>query len=113
MSAYNPNKSYHGSKAVEQGRLRGATDTDYFYFFSPKCSDDRIMRILDYSVLQEEGRNPFNDQLSPKAVQAFIIAFKLHCQQCGLSDFVTVSNTDWQGGTHSEALRMLGADQVS
>lgn len=104
MSAFNPNKSYHGSEAVERGRLRGATDTDYFYFFCPKCPDDQMLRILDYVVLNEEAYNEYNDLMSPKAAQAVTIAFELHCQQCGLTDFVKVSNIGWQGGAHSEAL---------
>ncbi len=47
MSKFNNGKPYHGSNAVSHGKLRGATDTDYFYFFCPKCAHRQIMRILE------------------------------------------------------------------
>ncbi len=36
MTKFNNGKPYHGSNAVEGGKLKGATDTDYFYFFLSK-----------------------------------------------------------------------------
>jgi hypothetical protein len=105
MNAFNPTKSYHGSETVKHGRLRGATDTDYFYFFCPKCPDNQMLRILDYNVLKEKAHNEYNDLMTPRAAQSFIIAFKLNCQQCGMTDFVKISNIGWQGGVHSEALQ--------
>src|SRR5437867_2082475 len=98
--------SCHGSNAVEGGRLKGATDTDYFYFFCPKCPENHIMRVLDYGLRHDEPDNPYNSDLRPKASRSFIVAFKLHCQKCGLTDFVKVSNLGWQGGKHTDALRL-------
>lgn len=50
MPKFNKGKAYHGSESVMNGGLKGSTDTDYFYFFCPKCPDQEIMRVLDYEV---------------------------------------------------------------
>ena len=105
---FNQGKPYHGSEAVTGGKLRGATDSDYFYFFCPQCPGNEIMRLLDYEIRHEQPDNPYNAELSPKAANGFVIAFKLHCLKCGLTDFVKVSNAGWQGGTHADALRATG-----
>ena len=104
MSAFNDGKPYHGSDAVQGGKLRGATDTDYFYFFCPLCPDDHLMRILDYEVTRDEPGNMYNDQLSSKAVRTFCIAFQIHCENCGHTDFVKVSNDGRQGGRRADWL---------
>ncbi len=105
MRKFNGGKNYHGSSVVEEGRLRGATDnSDYFYFFCPKCPDDEIVRILEYGPHAEEPENPYNHQCKSKAKYGFTLAFKLHCEKCGHTDFVKDSNTGWQGGQHQEAL---------
>jgi ribosomal protein S27AE len=105
MRKFNGGKAYHGSEAVQEGRLRGATDTDYFYFFCPRCPDDEMLRVLDYEVRADGKENPYNEQLGrPKAARGFILAFKLHCQRCGFTDFTKVGNLGWQGGKHSQAL---------
>ncbi len=95
---FNRGKAYHGSDAVTKGKLQGATDTDYFYFFCPTCDGKQIMRLLDYDVCQEQPDNPYNSQLKSKAEKSFTIAFKMHCENCNLTDFVKVSNLGWQGG---------------
>ena len=42
--------------------MRGATDvTEYFYFFCPKCPDDRLLRILDCCFTKDEKGNKYND----------------------------------------------------
>jgi hypothetical protein len=66
MARFNHGEGYHSSEAVTEGKLRGATDTDYFYFFCPKCPDDEILRILDYEVRSEQPDNPYNKELNPK-----------------------------------------------
>lgn len=110
MSKFNGGKAYHGSEAVTGGRLRGATDTDYFYFFCPKCPGDEIMRVLDFEVRHEQAENPYNEELKkPKAIRGFVLAFKLHCQRCGLTDFTKISNLGWQGGLYADALDAVGA----
>lgn len=104
MSKFNSGKPYHGSSAVSGGKLKGATDTDYFYFFCPSCPDSEMLRVLDYEVRAEQADNPYNAQLKPrepKAKRGFTLAFKVHCGRCGLTDFVKVSNLGWQGGSHS------------
>ncbi len=95
---FNNGKVYHGSSVVMGGNLKGATDTDYFYFFCPNCDGQKIMRVLDYEVREEQADNPYNDKLKSKAVKGFTLAFKLHCENCNLTDFVKVSNLGWQGG---------------
>jgi len=38
----NRGKAYHGSSAVEGGKLKGRTGTtDYFFFVCPKCCDGK------------------------------------------------------------------------
>ncbi len=108
MTKFNGGKPYHGSATVDGGKLRGATDTDYFYFFCPKCEGEEMLRILDYEVRHEEAGNPDNAELRPKAARGFVLAFKLHCQKCGMNDFVKISNLGWQGGQHSTVLEWSG-----
>jgi len=105
MSKFNNGKPYHGSDDVKEGKLQGATDaTDYFYFFCPKCDDKEIMRILEYGEHAKKDINQYNVDCKSQAKYGFALAFKLHCEKCGHSDFVKVSNMGWQGGKHSEAL---------
>jgi hypothetical protein len=107
---FNNGTPYCGSKDVVHGKLKGATaEGDYFYFFCPKCKDDEIMRLIEYGVHAQEEENPYNDRCKSKAKCGFTLVFKLHCEKCGFSDFVKVSNTGWQGGKHKVALR----EQVS
>ena len=106
MAGFNDGKPYHGSDAVVEGLLRGATgETDYFYFFCPKCPDDEIMRILEYGIHAEQPNNQYNADCHSKAKYGFTLAFKLHCEKCGHEDFVKISNMGWQGGKHSDVVR--------
>ena len=95
---FNQGKPYHGSDAVYGGKLQGATDTDYFYFFCPTCEGKQIMRVRDYEVRQEQAGNPYNDKLKSMAPKSFVLAFQLHCEKCDLTDLVKVGNAGWQGG---------------
>jgi hypothetical protein len=105
MSKFNNGKPYHGSDAVEGGKLQGATGrTDYYFFFCPNCPDRHIMRILDYEVRRELPENPCNKVFQEKASKAFILAFKLYCENCKHTDFVKIDNIGLQGGKHSDAL---------
>lgn len=109
MSKFNNGKPYHGSDAVHRGQLTGSTDTDYFYFFCPKCPDKNIMRILEYGLHAHKNENPYNSKFKKKAKEGFALAFKLYCEKCNLTDFVKISNMGWQGGTHKQILRTPGA----
>jgi hypothetical protein len=43
MKKFNNGEPFHGSENIENGKLTGTTDTDYFYFFCPKCGDTHIL----------------------------------------------------------------------
>jgi hypothetical protein len=99
MKTFNRGKPFHGSDAIQGGKLRGQTgDTDYFSFLCPRCKKPAVLRILDYGVIKETDDNRYNELLSPKATSGFILAFKLYCQECGFKDFVKLSNEGLQGG---------------
>lgn len=96
----------HGSEVVEAGRLKGATDTDYFYFICPNCEGDEMLRILDFTIIQDEAGNRYNAEMKSKAKRSFIIRFDLACEKCGLRDCTKVANIGWQGGRHGEAIKL-------
>lgn len=113
MSKFNNGKPYHGSKEVSGGQLKGATGaTDYFHFFCPTCPDGEIMRILEYEENARESVNDYNTACKSKAKYGFTLVFKLHCENCGHSDFVKISNTGFQGGKHSAILTWASAGQT-
>lgn len=105
MTKFNNGRPYHGSSEVENGKLKGATgETDYFYFFCPKCPDDEIVRILEYSEHIANKDNSYNTKTSSQAKYSFSLVFKFHCEKCGHTDFVKISNTGWQGDKHRSIL---------
>ena len=109
MKRFNNGRPYGGSAMAQGGGLTGATDTDYFYFFCPKCSGKYIMRILEYGVREEIPENPYNSEFKRKAKNGFILAFRLYCENCKHTDFVKISNMGLQGGTHDEAPSIVNA----
>lgn len=110
MASFNNGKPYYGSEGVFRGKLKGATgEGDYFYFFCPKCPGNEIVRILEYGVHSEETENPYNQECKSKAKYGFTLAFKLHCEKCGHTDFIKISNTHWQRGSHGDILGSFGA----
>jgi len=110
MASFNNGKPYHGSDEVSRGKLKGATgETDYFYFFCPKCPDNEIVRILEYGVHSEETENPYNKECKSRAKYGFTLVFKLHCEKCGHTNYVKVSNTGWQSGSHEDVLARVVA----
>jgi hypothetical protein len=109
MKNFNNGQPYHGSDAVENGKLTGATGmTDYFFFICPKCPDTHIMRILDYGVHHELPENPANEHYKKKTPKAFTLVFKIYCEQCKLQDFVKVGNIGLQEGNHKFTLHNNG-----
>ena len=106
MTKFHNGKPYHGSADVERGKLQGSTaETDYFYFFCPKCPNRQILRILDYGIHTEVADHPNEEEVTKKAKRAFTLAFQLYCERCKFTDFVKISNTGWQGGTFTEIMR--------
>ena len=93
----------HGSQDVQNGKLRGATDTDYFYFFCPKCKGDKVLRLLDYRDYEKKDKNPHDDDktIKSKSARGFTFQFKLYCENCKFSDTVKISNLGLQGGNLS------------
>jgi hypothetical protein len=105
LKKFNRGKPYHGSNAVTDGKLKGETDTDYFYFFCPQCKGRHVLRPLDYAVHVEQPENPYNEQTESKAAKGFTLVFQLCCETCGLKDFVKISNLGWQGGKLPKPMR--------
>ena len=105
MEVFNDGEPYHGSTRIVGGNLKGATaSSDYFYFFCPNCPESEILRILEYREHEPKKPNPYNDTCKSEAKYGFTLAFKLYCEQCGLSDFVKVSNAGLQSGKHTHVL---------
>lgn len=103
MCAFNDGQPYHGSASVTGGKLQGATDnSDYFYFFCPNCPEHEILRILEYGEHERQPINRYNEWCKSGARYGFTLVLKLHCEKCGFTDFVKVSNIGWQGGKHSD-----------
>lgn len=97
MRKFNKGRPFHGSNKISNGKLTGMTDTDYFYFFCPRCADTHILQILDYTFIKD-GSVEYAKEDRPKTNRDFIIAFELYCPKCKLHDFVKLSNIGGQGG---------------
>jgi len=95
---FNDGRPYHGSEAVQNGRLTGTTDTDHFYFFCPRCDGRHIMRVMNYEVREERMGGTTYANEEPRSEWDFILALKLHCSKCTLTDFIKIGNLGWQGG---------------
>ena len=112
-SEFNNGEPYHGDK-VMGSKLRGATDTDYFYFFCPQCEGDHVMRILDYGDHHPvHPNNRYNACFTRKAAVGFTLVFQLHCEKCKLTDFVKISNEGWQTGHINHGRRKELKDRIS
>ncbi|MEE8573890.1 MAG: hypothetical protein V3T30_00630 [Thermodesulfobacteriota bacterium] len=87
----------HGSSSVMGGKLKGATDTDYFNFFCPDCGGSHVLQLLNFKVVVD-GPVEYDKEERSNAKKDFILAFELYCRRCGFKDFVKVSNLGWQEG---------------
>jgi len=105
MKEFNKGRPFHGSRKIDEGKLVGSTDTDYFYFFCPKCGDTQILQVLDFCIIRE-GKVEYAKDVRPKAKKDFTIAFELYCPKCELRDFIKVSNIGWQDGKLKDTLGM-------
>jgi len=45
----------HGTDKIDRGKLRGTTDTDYFYFLCPKCCQILQVELLE-TYASEDGK---------------------------------------------------------
>ncbi len=97
-----------GSDDIMGGKLKGATDTDYFYFFCPKCPDKQILRLLNYEILSDKKENKYNDDFKKKAEKGFTIGFDLYCEKCKLEDYVKISNGGLQCGSWNDSPAIKG-----
>ena len=77
--AFNNGKPFHGSEAVENGKLQGRTETQYFYLLCPVCNNGKTLQISEY---MEETKEPQN--------HGFTLAFHLKCSECKFDDFIKV-----------------------
>lgn len=96
-------KSFTSSGNVNGGRLIGSTDTDYFYFFCPKCKDTNILQVFDYQIVEDKPVEYMKEERK-KHKKDFIIKFDLYCPKCKMRDIVKISNSGWQGGKLKETL---------
>jgi predicted nucleic-acid-binding Zn-ribbon protein len=78
---------------VDEGRLKGCTDTDYFSFQCPKCSTPTLggCGLCLVGVSDNFDTKP-DDAPTPMP----IMVFSIHCVRCGFSDFFKIQ-TDQHG----------------
>ena len=86
----NRNYPSHGTERVMAGKLKGQTDTDYFYFVCPECKDE-ILQVEPLEDLDDAG--------------IVILRLGCYCLMCGLTDSFKIpinagkSNSGWKGGS--------------
>jgi len=97
--AFNQGRAYHGSLAVEGGKLKGATgNTDYFFFICPKCEGDQTMRVMEYTA--RTPAPPVERTERKKPTRYFNLAFRLYCPVCQFEDFIKIDNDHPVGPLH-------------
>jgi len=97
--AFNGGKAYHGSAAIEGGKLRGMTgNTDYFFFICPRCKGDYTLRVLEYTAREAAPPVKRNEKKTP--AQYFNLVFHLYCPACEFEDFVKLDNDHRVGPLH-------------
>jgi ribosomal protein L44E len=89
---------------VEGGSLVGATSTDHFYFFCPKCNDTHVMQVLNFKTSEIQPVTEKYTKGIDHRKREFKVTFKLFCLKCKSHNDVKVSNTGLQEGTLSDHL---------
>jgi rubredoxin len=90
-AAFNKGAPYHGSEAVEKGKLTGKTGmSDYFFFLCPKCADGQVLRILEYEFRTAAPAVERRERKTPK--KFFDLALHVCCPNCEFEDFVKIDN---------------------
>lgn len=84
----NPKSS---SYQIMGGRLRGITDSDYFYFRCPSCKN--ILQITNYETFLNQPPSKEIEETAPAIEKIFIIGLKLHCSSCFFEDYIKITNT--------------------
>ena len=91
---------YHGSESVQNGLLKGQTDTDYFNFLCPNCADGKALRIIDcaYQTNEElqryfaEGNEVLKEHKTKQRKSLVHLRFILYCDECHFKDMVKIAN---------------------
>jgi hypothetical protein len=96
QASFNSGEPYHGSEAVEGGKLTGKTGkTDYFFFLCPHCNDGSVLRILEYTFRNFAPPPQRQERKTPK--QHFNLALHVHCPTCEFDDFIKLDNAHPSG----------------
>lgn len=90
----------HGSSKIQNGRLKGQTDTDYFNFLCPRCTDGQVMRIIDgvqhvgdaQKKYFAKGNKVLKEHKERQRKCMVLLSFKVYCYKCRLTDIVKISN---------------------
>lgn len=53
---------------------------------------EKLLLLLNHDVRQEQTANSYNDQLKSRAEKRFKLSFKIHCEKCGFTDVLRISN---------------------
>ncbi len=95
---------YHGTHKIQAGKLIGATDSDYFHFFCPRCGPHVTCRDLEQAGIPMTPRPPdariafsfdieligIRGQTNGRGHTETTIILGLHCARCKLTDLVKI-----------------------
>jgi hypothetical protein len=90
-ASFNRGAPYHGSEAVEKGKLTGKTGkTDYFLFLCPECNDGHVLRVLEFEFRNSAPPIQRFEKKTPK--KYFNLALHVYCPNCDFEDFIKIDN---------------------